>query len=136
MERSVDETVEADLRYGMIVIIWARWSIVIFAFILRLYRASEISLLVITIIGLLVVALINFTLHLRILAKRSIKPKWVYLASVTDICLISLITALDGGLHTHIFLYYFPAVLGYALVFRGVTTAWLTAGPRGSSPMT
>jgi len=127
MERAVDETIEDDLRYGLIVVIWARWSIVIFAFILRLYRATEIALLVTTIVGLLVIALINFTLHLRILAKRSIKPTWVYLASITDICLISLITALEGGLHTHIFLYYVPAVLGYALVFRGVATAWLTA---------
>ena len=115
-------------RYGLIVIIWARWSIVIFAFILRLYRATEISMIVITIVGLLAVALINFALHVRILANRAVKVKWVYLASMADLCLISIITGLEGGLHTHIFLYYYPAVLGYALVFPGTITTWLTIG--------
>jgi hypothetical protein len=128
MGNLVDETVEDDLRYGLIVIIWARWSIVIFAFILRLYRATEISMLVITIVGLLAVALINFALHTRILSNRAVKVRWVYLASIADLCLISLITGLEGGLNTHIFLYYYPAVLGFALVFPGIITTWLTIG--------
>jgi hypothetical protein len=128
MGKLVDETVEDDLRYGLIVIIWARWSIVIFAFILRLYRATEIPILVITIIGLLAVALINFALHVRILSKQAPKIRWVYLASIADMCLISLITGLEGGLNTHIFLYYYPAVLGFALVFPGKITTWLTIG--------
>jgi hypothetical protein len=127
MANMVDETVEDDLRFGLIVIIWARWSIVIFAFILRLYRAADLPMLVITIVGLLVVALINFTLHARILSKRPVNVKWIYAASILDICLISLITGLSGGLHTHIFLYFFPALLGFALVFPGVVTTWFTA---------
>jgi hypothetical protein len=128
MGKLVDETVEDDLRYGLIVIIWARWSIVIFAFILRLYRATEIPILVITIVGLLAVAMINFALHVRILSKQAPKIRWVYLASIADMCLISLITGLEGGLNTHIFLYYYPAVLGFALVFPGKITTWLTIG--------
>jgi hypothetical protein len=128
MERTVDRTVEDDLRYGLIVIIWARWSIVIFAFILRLYRATEVSMLIVTIIGLLAVALLNFALHIRILSKQAVPAKWVYLASIADLFLISLITGLEGGLHTHIFLYYYPAVLGFALVFPGKITTWLTIG--------
>jgi hypothetical protein len=128
MGKPVDQTAEDDLRYGLIVIIWARWSIVVFAFILRMYRAAEIPMLVITIIGLLAVALINFVLHTRILAKRPAKVAWLYLASALDLCLISLITGLEGGLHTHIFLYYYPAVLGFALVFPGAITTWLTFG--------
>ena len=128
MGKMIDETAEDDLRYGLIVIIWARWSIVIFAFVLRLYRAADITMLVITILGLLAVALINFALHLRILSKQAANVTWVYLASIADICLISLITGLSGGLNTHIFLYYYPAVLGFALVFPGRITTWLTLG--------
>ena len=126
MGKVVDETVADDLQHGLIVIIWARWSIVIFAFILRMYRATELTMLVITIVGLMAVALLNFTLHARLLSKRAVQVKWVYLASIADIGLISLITGLDGGLHTHIFLYYYPAVLGFALVFPGTVTTWLT----------
>jgi hypothetical protein len=57
-----------------------------------------------------------------------VKVRWVYLASIADLCLISLITGLEGGLNTHIFLYYYPAVLGFALVFSGIITTWLTIG--------
>ena len=128
MGKTVYETVADDLQHGLIVIVWARWSIVIFAFILRMYRATELPMLVITIIGLMAVALLNFALHASILAKRPVPVKWVYLASIVDICLISLITGLDGGLNTHIFLYYYPAVLGFALVFPGSVTTWLTLG--------
>jgi len=84
--------------------------------------------LVITIVGLMAVAMINFALHVRILSKQAPKIRWVYLASIADMCLISLITGLEGGLNTHIFLYYYPAVLGFALVFPGKITTWLTIG--------
>ena len=126
MGKALDETVADDLQHGLIVIIWARWSIVVFAFILRMYRATELGMLIITIVGLMAVALLNFALHARILSKRAVQVKWVYMASIADIGLISLITGLDGGLHTHIFLYYYPAVLGFALVFPGMVTTWLT----------
>ena len=126
MGKLVNETAETDLQYGLIVIIWARWSIVIFAFINSLYRAEEMSTLMLTIVGLLAVALINFVLHTRILSKQAVEAKWVYLASIVDICLISLITGLEGGLHTNVFLYYYPAVLGFALVFPGAVTILLT----------
>ena len=126
MGKLVNETAEADLQYGLIVIIWARWSIVIFAFILSLYRAEGVYSLMIKIVGLLAVALINFVLHMRILSKEPVGVKWVYLASIVDICLISLITGLEGGLYTYVFLYYYPAVLGFALVFPGRVTILLT----------
>ena len=126
MGKLVNETAETDLQYGLIVIIWARWSIVIFAFINSLYRAEEMLTLMLTIVGLLAVALINFVLHTRILSKQPVGVKWVYLASIVDICLISLITGLEGGLHTRVFLYYYPAVLGFALVFPGRVTILLT----------
>jgi signal transduction histidine kinase len=126
MGKLVNETAEADLQYGLIVIIWARWSIVIFAFILSLYRAEEMFTLMLTIVGLLAVALINFVLHTRILSKQPVEIKWVYSASIVDICLISLITGLEGGLYTNVFLYYYPAVLGFALVFPGAVTILLT----------
>ena len=128
MGKTANESVADDIQHGLIVIVWARWSIVIFAFIMRMYRATEMSMLVITIIGLMAVALVNFALHASILAKRSIPTIWVYLASIMDICLISLIVGLDGGLNTHIFLYFYPAVLGFALVFPGRATLLLTLG--------
>jgi hypothetical protein len=126
MGKLVNETAEADMQYGIIVIIWARWSIVVFAFILSLYRAEDMFPLILKIVGLLAVALINFVLHTRILSKQSVRVKWIYLASIVDICLISFLTGLEGGLHTRVFLYYYPAVLGFALVFPGSMTILLS----------
>ena len=128
MRRSIDETVEDDLRYGQNVIIWARWMIVVFALIMGLYRPKSITELVIIILALLTVALLNFSLHTRVLTKQPVKMNLIYVASIADICLITLITALKGGINTHVFLYYYPAVLAFSLVFRGILTIWLTSG--------
>lgn len=126
MKRSIDETVEDDLRYGQKVIIWARWMIVVFALIMGLYRPEGITELVIIILALLAVAVLNFALHTRVLTKQPVKINLIYVASVADICLISLITGLKGGINTHVFLYYYPAVLAFALVFPHKLTIQLT----------
>lgn len=126
MKRSIDETVEDDLRYGQKVIIWARWMIVVFALIMGLYRPEGITELVIIILALLAVAVLNFALHTRVLTKQPVKINLIYVASVADICLISLITGLKGGINTHVFLYYYPAVLAFALVFPRKLTIQLT----------
>ena len=126
MKKITDETVEDDLRYGQVVIVWARWSIVIFAFIMSLYRPRSKTELIVVIMGLLVVALLNFALHTRILMKQPTNVKIIYLASLADICLISVITGLNGGISSHVYLYFFPAVLVFALVFPSILTIWLT----------
>lgn len=126
MKKSIDETVEDDLRYGQKVIIWARWMIVVFALIMGLYRPEGITELVIIILALLAVAVLNFALHTRVLTKQPVKINLIYVASVADICLISLITGLKGGINTHVFLYYYPAVLAFALVFPRKLTIQLT----------
>ena len=128
MKRSIDETVEDDLRYGQEVIIWARWMIVAFALIMGLYRPKDITDLVIIILSLLAVATLNFVLLTRVLTKQHVKINLIYIASIADICMISLITGLKGGINTHVFLYYYPAVLAFSLVFRGIITVWLTIG--------
>lgn len=126
MKRSIDETVEDDLRYGQKIIIWARWMIVVFSLIMGLYRPEGITELVIIILALLAVAVLNFALHTRVLTKQPVKINLIYVASVADICLISLITGLKGGINTHVFLYYYPAVLAFALVFPRKLTIQLT----------
>ena len=128
MGTSIDSEIRDDLRHGHIVIIWARWAIVVFAFLMRLYRPEDLTELVVSVLGLLTVALVNFTLHVQVMMKRPPKVGLVYLASAMDICLITLITGLQGGVHSNVFVYYFPAVLGFALVFPGKITVELTGG--------
>jgi ABC-type uncharacterized transport system permease subunit len=128
MKKTIDETVEDDLRYGQKVIILARWMIVVFALLMGLYRPQGITELVIIMLALLAVAVLNFALHVRVLTDQPVKINLIYAASLVDICLISLITGLKGGINTHVFLYYYPAVLAFSLVFPRTVTIRLTIG--------
>jgi hypothetical protein len=95
---------------------------------LTLYRTRGVTELIVTILGLLAVALMNFALHARVMTKQPVNVKLVYYASAVDICIISLITGLLGGINTHIYLYYYPAVLAFALVFPNAITVGLALG--------
>src|SRR5438093_8391721 len=117
-----------DLRYGQIVIVAARWMLVLSAFVLLLYRSDKINELVFGVVGLLGIAVANFWLHTKILRKQCVEPEWVYLASGADLAVISLMTWLQGGIWGRVFPYYYPAILCYALVFRvGITTVLTSA---------
>jgi len=116
-----------DLRYGQIVIVAARWMLVLSAFVLLLYRSDKINELVFGVVGLLGIAVANFWLHTKILRKQCVEPEWVYLASAADIAVISLMTWLQGGIWSRVFPYYYPAVLCYVLVFRSGITMFFTA---------
>ena len=115
-----------DLRYGQIVIVAARWMLVLSAFVLLLYRSDKINELVFGVVGLLGIAVANFWLHTKILRKQCVEPEWVYLASGADIAVISLMTWLQGGIWGRVFPYYYPAVLCYALVFQSGITMFFT----------
>jgi len=115
-----------DLRYGQIVIVAARWMLVLSAFVLLLYRSDKINELVFGVVGLLGIAVANFWLHTKILRKQCVEPEWVYLASAADIAVISLMTWLQGGIWGRVFPYYYPAVLCYALVFQSGITMFFT----------
>src|SRR5213594_2097830 len=119
-ERSHESSsgISDDLRYGQIVIVAARWMLVLSAFVLLLYRSDKINELVFGVVGLLGIAVANFWLHTKILRKQCVEPEWVYLASAADIAVISLMTWLQGGIWGRVFPYYYPAVLCYALVFQ------------------
>jgi hypothetical protein len=127
VDRRQQDEINDDLKHGQIVIIWARWAVVVFAFAMRLYRPDDLTELVISVLGLIAVALVNFALHIQVLMKRPPRIRLVYFASAMDICLITLITGMQGGARSHVFVYYFPAVLAFALVFPSRITIGLTS---------
>jgi hypothetical protein len=125
--RETSTAIVDDLRYGQIVIVAARWMLVLSAFALLLYRSDKINELIFGVLGLLGIAVANFWLHTKILRKQCVEPAWVYLASAADIAVISLMTWFQGGIWGRVFPYYYPAVLCYALIFRSRITMLLTS---------
>ena len=113
----------ADLAYGQMVIITARWMLVGAGFILTLWNPDAIGELRVQIALILALAGANFFLHSQVLMKRPVLVPVVYAASAADIVVISLIVIAAGGFETGLFVFYFPAVLAFSVAFRTEMTA-------------
>jgi len=59
----------------------------------------------------------NFYLHAQILMRRSVPEPVAYAASVADLIVITVLTAAFGGSDAPMFVFYYPALLAFALVF-------------------
>lgn len=107
-----------DLSTGQIVIIVARWLLIATGLVVTLWApGEEVGKVSITIGVLLAVAVGNFFLHAQLLMRRPVHSGIVYAASAVDIGVITLIVGAFGGLGSTLFVYYFPALLAFALVF-------------------
>jgi hypothetical protein len=124
----VSETSLDDLKYGQIVIVNARWLLVVAGFIFLLYRPNNTSELIAGILGVLAIAVINFYLYTRILKKEAVPANWVYLASAIDLGVISLLNYVQGGLGSKAFPFYYAAILCFSLVFETHITSVLAGG--------
>jgi len=91
------QTVSDDVQYGHIVIVTARWLLVIAGFLFLLYRPASITEVAVGTVGVLAVAATNFWLHTRILMKQPIETSRVYGASAADLVVISVLVALQDG---------------------------------------
>jgi len=115
-----------DLQHGHIVIVAARWLLALAGLGFLLYHAGSVAELAAGIAGVLVVAVVNFHLHTRILTRRPVPDDWIYWASAGDLLVVSLLVILQGGLASKAFVFFYPAVLCFALVFpRNIT--WMLA---------
>ncbi len=117
-----------DLLHGQVVIIVARWILVLTGLILAMWNPASLLELRIEILVLLCLAVVNFYLHLHLIVKRHSQPLIVYAASAVDLAIVTLLILIQGGYDSHLYIFYFPAVLGYALSFPRVLTALYTVG--------
>ena len=129
-KKEMDTTAE-ELQYGQIVIVTARWALVLMGLLLLMWRPGDLAGFTIGILIVLTLAVINFFLHVQILRGRPIDRTWVYGMSLADLAVISLIVITREGFNADTFVFYYPAVLAYSLVFPGQMTLLLTAGLLG-----
>ena len=108
-----------DLGAGQIVIVIARWLLIITGFIVTLWSPSESELNPVrtTLLVLFGLAIANFFIHAQILMHRPLQRRALYAASAADIGIITLIIWAYGGLGAASVVYYYPALLALSLVF-------------------
>ena len=118
--RSPQQEAAEDIFFGQLVIIWARWFVILTGAILALWAANSISEL--TVASLLIVALmaVNFFVHGRYLMEKPINRTLAGLVSLVDLIVITLIVLAwrgQTGLESPFFIFYYPVVAAFAFVF-------------------
>ena len=106
-----------DLEQGHSVIIAARWLLVAAGLLFVLYRPQSTAEITVGVLAVLGIAVANFWLHTRPLTNQPVEPHWAYLASVADLAVISGLVMMQGSLTSKTYVFYYPAVLVYSLVF-------------------
>jgi hypothetical protein len=123
-ERRLSPVVEAaaDLFFGQSAIIWARWFIILAGAIVVLWSAASPGEMAAKMLLVVALMAMNFFLHGRYLLEKPANVRVVLAASALDLALVTAMVctwqAGVGGLHSPLFVFYYPALLAFAFVFR------------------
>ena len=123
-----DNPIEGKYQHGLILIITARWVLVLVGLVLTLYRAEDLFEMELSILVILGLAVGNFFLHVSTVTARPIQRYYIYAATVGDVAVISTIVAMTSDNGANSFVFYYPAVLAYTLVFASRISWLFTAG--------
>lgn len=125
--KAAPPNVSDDVASGQIVIITARWVLVLAGLLLTLWQPGSVVELRVHIVALLALAVGNFYLHAQVLMRRPLPELTVYAASVADIVVITLLAFSQGGAASGIYIFYFPAIMAFAVAFPGRVTGGFVA---------
>src|SRR5712692_5192401 len=112
---------------GQLVVVFARWVLIIGGLVLLLWNPAQADLNRIRVGLAFVLALSvgNFYLHAQVALRRGVPPLLLYLASFVDVTVITVIIAVYGGFGSAAFVFYFPAMIAASLAFPAEVTAVL-----------
>jgi len=116
-----------DLSRGQIVLVSARWVLVVVGLVLTLWNPAPISTLRVQLLVIFLMAGANFYLHAQTLMRHRIAAEILYAASAADLVTVSLFVLIDGGFKSPLFTFYFPAIVAFAVVFPARITTLYTA---------
>ena len=117
-----------DLGQGQIVIVTARWILVLSALLIALWSPGKIGELRLEIVVIILLAVANFYLHAQLLMRRTTLDQWVvYGASLGDLAVITAIVAAQGGFSSNVYIFYYPAVLAFSVAFPRQVNVLYTA---------
>lgn len=110
-----------DVFFGQIVLIWARWFVILAGGIFALWSANSVSQLSIAILLIVTMMAVNFFVHGRYLMEQPVNQILLITLSFADLAAITLLLlAWPGqiGLHSFLFVLYYPILLAFAFVFE------------------
>jgi hypothetical protein len=116
-----------ELATGQLVIVVARWLLVLVGLLVAVWNPDPLPRLRIQIAVILVVAIANFVMHAQLLRRRPTLEIVAYAASLGDLLVISLLVASQGGFASNVFVFYFPAMLAISVAFPTAQAVVLTA---------
>lgn len=123
-----------DIYFGQVVLIWARWFVILAAAVLALWSSDTTAELATR--SLLVVALmgVNFFLHGRTLMEKPANKQLLIASSAIDLVITGGIVALWGsnGLESELYVLYYPLLFAFALVFAPRITITYALAALGS----
>ncbi len=118
--RSAAQEAAEDVFFGQVVIIWARWFLILAGAMLTLWTATTVSEITTKILLVVILMAMNFFLHGRYLMERPANRTLIMAASVLDLLIITgaiLMWQGQGGLRSQFFVFYYPVLLAFAFVF-------------------
>jgi hypothetical protein len=127
--RTVEQEAAEDIFFGQLVIIYARWFVVIAMTILVLWSSNTVNQMVIGIILVMPLIILNFFIHGRYLMEKPANRLLLIILAIVDAIVISLIIAFwpgENGLFSQFYVFYYPIILAFAFVFTGRISAIYT----------
>jgi hypothetical protein len=120
--------VSDDLTAGQLVILTARWILVLAGLLLTLLAPGTLGALRFQIMVLLVLAVANFYLCAQVFTRQPTLKEVVYVASLADLIVITLIVLSQGGFKSNTYVFYFPALLAISVAFSTPMLLVFTSG--------
>jgi hypothetical protein len=123
---------QEDLYYGQVVIIISRWALIVAGIVLTLWSARGIGDVSLTVVCMASLMAMNFYLHGRYVMDQPVNARLVYVSCAIDlIAIVALVffwaPGKAPGLESPFFVFLYPALFAFALVFRPRATAIFSA---------
>jgi len=128
MSTNNSKRLSPETAQGQMILVVARWVLVIAGLALVLWNPGPIDNLRFKILFLLLLAGGNFYLGAQVLRRKSLATWIVYAASLADILIISLIIISESGFDSNTYIFYYPAILAISVAFPVIGTALYASG--------
>lgn len=118
-QRNSEQEAAEDIFFGQLVIIYARWFVIVAMVILALWSTSSVNQLIGAVIFIVPLMAINFFVHGRYLMEKPVNKMLLTLLSAVDILVITLLIFFwptDPGLKSQFYIFYYPIIMAYAFV--------------------
>lgn len=117
--RSSTQEAAEDIFFGQLVIIYARWFVIVAMVVLALWSSSTINQLIGAVIVIVPLMAINFFVHGRYLMEKPVNRLLLTVLSGVDLLAITLLIMFwptDKGVFNQFYILYYPLILAYAFV--------------------